>query len=288
MLKKIGLYPGCVIPTEQYGYEMSIRKIMPELGIEIIDVDNISCCGAPFKSINLVMQSYLSARNLAIFEMKGLDIFAPCPQCHLSLTETKQRLENSSELRERITSRLMEEEGLEYKGDVKIYHTLDLLHDLVGTQVLKEKVKRPLEWNIACHYGCHTIRYTGADRPDTAEHPSKMESIITALGGTTSDYSEKLNCCGGPLMTTHRDSALTKAGEKLKAVQDRGFDALAIVCPLGGRVLDSKQDRAAGMVGEKLNMPVFYLTQLIGIAMGKEPESLGLNLNKSPVNDLLR
>ncbi len=287
MTKKIGLYPGCVIPTEQYGYEMSIRKIMPELGIELVDVENISCCGAPFKSINLVMQTYLSARNMAIFEMEGLDIFAPCPQCHLSLTETKQRLESSGELGEKITSRLMEEEGLEYRGYLKIYHTLDLLHDLVGIDVLKGKVKKPLGWNIACHYGCHTIRYTGADRPDSAEHPMKMESIIAALGGRTSDYSEKLNCCGGPLMTTHKDSALTKAGEKLKAVQDRGFDALTIVCPLGGRVLDSKQERAAGMVGEKLDMPVFYLTQLVGLSMGMEPESLGLNLNKSPVSKLI-
>jgi heterodisulfide reductase subunit B len=158
---------------------------------------------------------------------------------------------------------------------------------VVGTDVLKEKVKKPLGWNIACHYGCHTVRYTDAERPDKAEHPSKMESIIIALGGRSSDYSEKLNCCGGPLMVTHRDSALTKAGEKLKAVQDRGFDALTIVCPLGGRVLDSKQEKAAGMVGEKLKMPVFYLTQLVGLSMGMEPESLGLNLNLSPAKYLL-
>lgn len=287
MARRIGLYLGCVIPTEQYGYEISIRRIMPELGIELVDVENISCCGGPFKSINIMMQTYLSARNLAIFEKEGLDIFAPCPQCHLSLMETKQRLENSSELRDRITSKLMDEEGLEYTGNVRIYHTVDLLHDQIGTEVLKKNMRKPLEWNIACHYGCHTVRYTGAGRPDKAEHPDKMEEIITALGGKTGDYSEKLNCCGGPLMTTHKDSALTKAGEKLKAVQDRGFDALSIVCPLGGKVLDSKQDRAAGMVGEKLNMPVFYLTQLIGISMGIDPESLGLHLNSSPVNDLL-
>ena len=99
---------------------------------------------------------------------------------------------------------------------------------------------------------------------------------------------KKMNCCGGPLMATHRDSALTKAGEKLKAVQERGFDALTIVCPLGGRVLDSKQERAGGMVGEKLNMPVFYLTQLVGLSMGMEPESLGLNLNRSPVRKLIK
>jgi len=288
MNKRIGLYPGCVMPTEQYGYEISIRQVLPELGIELIDVGNTSCCGAPFKNINIFMQTYLSARNIAVFEMKGLDIFTPCPQCNLSLQETKQRIEGSAELNERILTMLEEEEGLKYRGDAKIYQTLDLLHDVVGTAALAEKVIEPLDLNIACHYGCQTVRYTGAERPDIAEHPMKMERIITAIGGRTGDYSEKLNCCGGPLIITHRESSFTKAGEKIKAVKDRGFDALSIVCPLGGRVLDSKQDKASEMVGEKLDLPVFYLTQLVGLSLGKSPGELGIDLNRSPAGRSLK
>ena len=280
-MKKLGLYLGCTIPTEQYGYEMSIREIMPEFDIELVDLENVSCCGTPLKSINLMMQMYLSARNIAIYESKGLDIYAPCPQCHLSLTETKNRLENSDELRKRIVKKLKDSEGLEYNGDLNIYHTLDLFYDEIGLNTIKKKVKKPLEWNIACHYGCQTVRYSDAGRPDAAEHPSKMEEIIKVLGGKTQDYSEKLNCCGAPLMITQKESALTKAGEKLKAIQDRKFDATAIVCPFGGRMLDSKQEQAGTTIGEKLNMPVFYLTQLIGLAMGKEKNKLGINLNLS-------
>jgi len=92
-----------------------------------------------------------------------------------------------------------------------------------------------------------------------------------------------LNCCGGPLIITEKDSALTKAGEKLKAVKDRGFEALSIICPLGGRILDSKQERASQMVGDKLDVPVLYLTQLVGLSMGKSSIELGINLNRSPV-----
>jgi heterodisulfide reductase subunit B len=80
-------------------------------------------------------------------------------------------------------------------------------------------------------------------------------------------------------MITHKDSALTKSGEKIKAIQDRNFDAISIVCPFGGRMLDSKQKMAADTIGEKLNMPVFYLTQLIGLAINKKEDKLGLNLN---------
>jgi len=288
MARSMGLYPGCVTSTEQYNYEMSIREVLPELGIELVDVENTSCCGSPFKSINLLMQTYLSARNIAIFEMQGLDMYTPCPQCHLSLVETKNRMNESSDLREKVNSLLMEEEGLKYKGNVNIYHTLNLLHDIVGLDMISEKVKRPLGMNIACHEGCQTVRYTEAGRPDRSEHPEKMERIIRTLGGTASYYSDELNCCGAPLMVTHKESAITKAGEKLKAVKDRGFEAMAIVCPFGGRVLDSKQDRASETIGEKIGLPVFYLTQLIGISMGKDPTSLGLNLNRSPVGRLLK
>ncbi|OYT62617.1 hypothetical protein B6U81_00470 [Thermoplasmatales archaeon ex4484_30] len=286
MMKKIGLYLGCVASTEQYGYELSIREVMPELGIELVDLDNISCCGAPIRSINLLMQMYMSARNIAICEERGLDMYAPCPQCHLSLTETKNRLNSSKELREKIVTKLKELEGLEYKGELKIYHTVDLLYDIVGIDKIKEKVKKPLKWNIACHYGCHTVRYSDVGRPDRAEHPYKMEEIIKTLGGNSWDYSEKLNCCGAPLMTTHKESALTKTGEKLKAVMDRGFDGLSIVCPYGGRMMDSKQEKAGNTIGEELSLPVFYLTQLVGLAIGKKPKELGLNLNLSAVNAL--
>ena len=278
-MKKVGLYLGCTIPTEQYGYEMSIREVIPEFGITLIDLEDISCCGSPLRSVNLMMQLYLSARNMAIYESEDLDIYAPCSQCNMSLMEAKNRLENSDELMNKIKNMLKEKEGLTYNGNINIYHTIDILYDIIGLKNIGKKVKNPLNWNIACHYGCHTVRYSDINRPDTAEHPYKMEEIIGVLGGKSKDYSEKLNCCGGPLMINQKESAYTKAGEKIKAVYDRNFDATAIVCPFGGRMLDSKQEKAVSTIGEKIKMPIFYLTQLIGLTMNKEPERLGINLN---------
>ena len=280
-MKDLGLYLGCVIPTEQYGYEMSIREVIPEFDINLIDIENVSCCGAPLRSVNLMMQLYLSARNIALCESKDMDMYAPCPQCHLSLMETIHRLNNSDVLRDKIVKKLRDYEGLTYTGDLTIYHTLDLLYDEIGLERIKKKVKKSLDWNIACHYGCHTVRYSDLKRPDRAEHPSKMEEIIRVLGAKTNDYSEKLNCCGAPLLITHKDSALTKAGEKLKAIKERHFDATAIVCPFGGRMLDSSQEKAGKTIGEKLEIPVFYLTQLIGLSMKKQTNNLGIHLNLS-------
>lgn len=281
---KLGLYLGCIIPTEQFAYEISIRETLPKFGIELIDLENVSCCGGPLRSINLFMTMYLSARNLAVAEAQGLDILVPCPYCHLALTEAKTTLDRNHELRDRINT-MLKDEGLEYKGRTKMYHVLDLLHDVIGIDAIKKKVKNPLDGKkIAAHYGCHLIRPHHLPRPDDSEHPTKMEALLKAIGAETEDYVEKLNCCGGPILVNHPESALTKTGQKLQAVEQRNFNAMATMCPWGQRILDGKQSNAAQTVGATISLPVIYYTQLLGLAMGISPEKLGLELNNSPVD----
>jgi heterodisulfide reductase subunit B len=285
---KVALFLGCVIPTEQYAYELSLRQIMPELDVQLVDLEGFSCCGAPLRSINLNLSRYLSIRNLAICSMDGLDVLAPCPLCHLALTEANNLLcsQECAEDKEQYLS-MLAEEGLEFNNDVKIYHTIDLLTDLVGLDKIRDKTVKPLnDIEFASHYGCHLIRPTLSTRPDAAEKPEKMDEILKVIGASTKDYPEKLNCCGGPLLLNLPDSALTKTGQKLQAVQNHGFNALVDTCPWGHRLFDSRQKNAADTIGEKLDMPVFYLTQLIGLALGKEPDTLGLNLNLSPINKI--
>jgi heterodisulfide reductase subunit B len=288
---KVGLFLGCVIPTEQYAYEISLRRVLPELGVALEDVDGFSCCGAPLRSINLNLSMYLSLRNLAICEMAGLDILAPCPICHLALTEALNFYSSCKDLEdgERYKS-MLAEEGLQFKGEIKLYHTLDLLHDVIGLDKIKNQIKTPLtDIKFACHYGCHLIRPTDSGRPDNAEHPEKMENILSVLGANMEaslKYPEKLNCCGGPLILNLPDSALTKTGQKLQAIQEQTFDGLVDLCPWGHRLFDSRQNNAADTVGAKLDMPVFYLTQLLGLSMGIEPIELGLQLNLSPINKI--
>jgi heterodisulfide reductase subunit B len=285
---RFGLFLGCIIPTEQYAYELSLRKIMPQLGVELVDLEGFSCCGAPLRSINLNLSRYLSIRNLAICSKEKIPVLAPCPLCHLALTEAKNLMENQ-ECAEEIEKykAMLAEEDLEYSSDVQIYHTLDLLHDSIGLELISDLVKEPLSGiNFATHYGCHLIRPTLTTRPDHPENPKKMDAILSAIGGNTKDYPEKLNCCGGPLILNLADSALTKAGQKLKAVQDQGFDGLVDTCPWGHRLFDSRQKNAADTVGEKLDMPVFYITQLVGLAIGIDPKELGLEFNLSPIDKI--
>lgn len=285
-MKKYAFYPGCVMPTEQYAYEMSTREIMPKLDINLVDLKGFSCCGEPIKSVNHMLTLSLSARNLAIAEKEGLDIFSPCPMCHLALSESKRILDTDPEMNKRI-NKLLGEEGLKYNGTSVIITLIDLLHDIVGIEKIRQHVKKPLEeLKIATHYGCHNIRPSEIGRPDDSENPQKMEKILEAIGAKPVYYPEKLDCCGALLTANLPESALTKTGQKLQRVQEQGFDAFVDACPWCHRQYDAKQAKAGETVAAKLEVPVFYLTQLVGLSFGISSEKLGLNLNLSPVRKL--
>jgi heterodisulfide reductase subunit B len=218
--------------------------------------------------------------------MGGLDLLAPCPICHLALTEALNFMQQPDCVEDQARYKeMLAEEGLEFNGKLKLYHTLDLLHDVVGLNEIAKHIKKPFNnQDFAGHYGCHLIRASECGRPDKAEHPEKLENLLELIGLQSKDYPEKLNCCGGPLILNLPDSALTKAGQKLKAVSDNGFAGLVDMCPWGHRLFDARQKNAADTVGEKLDVPVFYLTQLIGLGLGMSPEDLGLHLNLSPID----
>jgi heterodisulfide reductase subunit B len=152
---------------------------------------------------------------------------------------------------------------------------------------IKGLVKKPMkEIKVASHNGCHMIRPSEIGRPDDSENPQKMDNILEAIGASSLDYPEKLDCCGGLLTANLPESALTKTGQKLKGVQDQGFDAFIDTCPWCHRQYDSKQTKAGETVAAKLDVPVLYLTQILGISFGIPKDKLGLDLNLSPVEKL--
>ena len=287
MEKKYALFTGCMMSTEQYAYELSVRESLPTLDVKLVDVEGFSCCGEPMKSVNQLMALYLSARNIAIAQKNNLDILAPCAMCHLSLSECKHILENNKEMKDRIKGMLAAED-LNYSGSIEILHIVDLLYDKIGLETIKKHVKKPLSGlKFATHYGCHLIRPSELGRPVNSENPTKMEEILNALGAETVNYyPEKLDCCGGILQINLLESALTKTGQKLKAIQEYGFSGLVDVCPWCHRMYDARQTKAGETVATKLEVPVFYLTQLLGLAFGIKKEKLGLDLNLSPVDKL--
>jgi len=286
---KVAVYWGCVIPTIQYAYEMSVREVMPHLGVELADLENASCCGTPVQSVNMYAAVYLAARNIAIAEKMGFnELLAVCNGCHLSLFEAAHLLTHDPKLMEEMNG-LLKEEGLHYSGEMKIWHTIDFLHDKVGEAAIKKTVTHPLSGlKLAVHYGCHILRPSSVGTVDDPESPKKLDELIEWLGAESIQYSEKLDCCGAMLMLSHPDAAFTFTGLKLKAVQDLGADALVDSCPSCQNMFDVRQKSAAATTGAKLNLPIIYYTQLLGLAMEIPQEKLGLNLNRSPIDEFLQ
>ena len=285
----MAVFWGCCILTEGYAYEMSLREVMPTFDVELMDLKGASCCGDPIKSVSDTAVTYLSARTLALAHQAGLiDLLIPCNRCHLTLSEAKHRFENDPQMRNKIQA-LLDEEGLTYSSNVHIWHTIDLLFGGVKLERIKEKIKTPLNgFKLATHPGCQILRPTELGRVDNPEVPKKLDELVQVLGAETVDYSEKLDCCGSALLQTHQDAALSMAGKKIEALQNYGVDGLVVSCPECHLMYDHKQQAAAAILGSKMKLPVFYYTQLLGLALGINPRKLGLHLNQSPVEELLR
>jgi heterodisulfide reductase subunit B len=262
---------------------------MPRLGVELVDLENSSCCGSPVQSINMNAAVYLAARNIAIAEKMGFnDLLAVCNGCHLSLFEASHLLRHNEKLREEINT-LLKEEELHCSGKMKIWHTIDFLHDVIGEDKVKKAVAHPLNGlKLAVHYGCHILRPSSIGTVDDPENPQKLDRLIEWLGAKSIPYPEKLDCCGSMLMLSHPDAAFTFTGLKLKAIQNLGVDALVDSCPSCQNMFDMRQRSAAATTGTKLNVPVIYYTQLLGLAVGIPQEKLGLNLNRSLIDEFLQ
>ncbi len=286
---KYTVYWGCMISTVEYGYEMSVREVFPRLGVKLVELGWNACCGYPLMQINVKIWLYLASRILAEAQKAERPLFVPCNGCHISLSEAQHMLSNRGDLSSWVNTLLAEEDlNFNPNAPVKLLHTIQVLHDEVGLGKLKAATVKPLGFKIACHYGCHIIRPSEYPRVDDPENPSKMEAILETIGAKTSDYPERLECCGAGANVVEPEFVASLCGWKLKAVKARGFNAMVTSCPACQANYDAKQDIIRQVTKDsEISLPVFYLTQLVGLAMGVEPRKLGLNLNKSPVEKLV-
>ncbi len=287
------LYLGCTIPTQEYAYEASAREVLPRLGVNIIDLKNAACCGQPLKGLENLGWLYLASRNIALAEQQGAEILlALCNGCHVSICEAKHILETDDSLRKTINE-MLAEEGLEIQGHLRIRHLLDFLYDDIGLQEIKQALENSQDFNplvdlkLAAHYGCHIIRPSSIERPDQVDDPSKLEALIEVTGATTTKYPERLECCGAPMLATVDIESFQISGNKLMAIQIRGFDGVITVCPFCERMLERQEaiSRVTGL--DVTGIFSMYYTQLLGLAMGIESERLGLHLNMSSIEKIL-
>ena len=279
---KLAYYPGCVAQESGKELDMATRWVCRALGIELVEFPNFSCCGSGFiDEANEVLNVALNARNLAIAERAGLEMLTICSTCQGMLSLANLRL-TDPKVRARVDGAL-KPLGIEYRGTTKVRHLLDVLVNDVGLATLGAKVVRPLAGlKVGAFYGCHLLRPADELRSESAEEPHSFEDLLNALGATPVLYRGRVMCCGFPIQFVKPDTASRVAGHQIEDAKSHGADAMATPCPLCHISLDAYQNQAAKAVGHALDLPVFHLPQVVGLALGASPEELGLSRHLVP------
>jgi len=274
---KIAYYPGCVAQESGRELDMATRWVCRELGIELVEFPSFSCCGSGFMDeANMTLNVALNARNLAIAEKAGLDLLTICSTCQgmLNLANVKMR---EPAIRARIDPVLAKLQ-ISYGGNVRVKHLLEVLVHDIGIPAIREKVRRPLSgMNVGAFYGCHLLRPTLELGSESAEEPHSFEDLLSAIGATPVMYRGRVMCCGFPILFVKPETANRIAAHQIVDAREHGAHAMATPCPLCHISLDSFQNKAAASVGQKLEMPVFHLPQLVALALGASAEEIGLS-----------
>jgi heterodisulfide reductase subunit B len=284
---KYALFLGCTIPARSRNYELSARKVAEKLGIEFVDLEDFICCGFPIKSADQKSAMILGAYNLSLAQERGLNICTLCSSCTSALTEVAHRLSEDDVVREEINQRLAAV-GRRYDGGVKVMHFARTMFEEVGLDDIKKHFQKDLRaLRVAIHYGCHYLKPSEIyDHFDDPEDPQTLDALVAVTGAKVIDYADKKMCCGGPVLPVDEKTALSVTKQKLDAVADAGANALCLVCPFCSVMYDSNQKSIESEFGMTYHLPVLYLPQILGLAMGMDRKELGLNLNVVKTKDL--
>jgi len=287
-MKSYALFLGCTIPARQPNYELSARKTLAKLGVELVDLDNFTCCcPPPIQSINLESSQAVAAYNICLAEEAGLDIVALCNGCFESLAMANAALKKDKNLRAKINE-ILAEVGKEFKGTIEVKHFLQVLIDDIGVEAIKASVVKPLSTlKVAPFYGCHSLRPSELLKFDDPERPHILEDLIEALGAESVEYRDKLKCCGGLLRGVSDDLALDLAREKLLNTTKAGAECITTLCPFCFVALDIGQIQVKSKFNEVYDMPILHYSELLALALGVDPEELALRSHKVKTDTVL-
>ena len=286
-------FPGCSLKGTGKAYEESMLALFGALGIQVEEMDDWNCCGATnYMSIDEDQALALAGRNLAIAERDGRELIAPCAACWLVLSKAKHRLADRPDLRRTITSALGETLGgngegpREFAGTAVVRHPLEVLALQYGVEQFAAKVTHPLKGlKVVPYYGCQLVRpFAQFDDP---YHPTTMDRLLQAAGCEVIDYPHKTRCCGAMQTMIMPEVGLDVVRTLVLDARDRGADLIATACPLCQFNLEANQAKASRRLGERLEIPVLYFTQVLGLALGLSGKDLGLRRSFVKVEPIL-
>lgn len=261
-------FPGCSLHSSAKEFDLSTKAVCEGLGIQLVELKKWSCCGATSAhSLSEKLAIALAARNIILAEEKGLDLVMPCAACYNRTKVAQNACFENPGLRDEFRE-TFKINGAEMPKQIEAKHLLEVFHEREVIEQLHQKVKRPLEkLKAVCYYGCLLVRpqkITGFDDP---ENPQFMDDLMKAIGVSVLDWSYKVECCGGSISLTRRDITDKLVGKLLSVAQEIGADCIITACPLCHSNIDLRQKEIGEKTGHEFNLPIFYFTELMGIAL---------------------
>ncbi len=256
---EVSYYPGCSLDGTAKEYGESTEAVCRTLGIELKELDDWNCCGA--SSAHVVSDSLavdLPVRNLEIADKAGLDLVVPCAACYQRLKSAEKHI---------LAEKEAGASSHQYSGRIHIKHLVDFMWENVGEAGIHRKLKKPLKsLKPVCYYGCLTVRPPQVTDAKNPENPMAMDNLLKSLGADVKNWSYKTDCCGGSLILTRPDIARALTRKLLDMAEEAGADCIVTGCPMCFSNLDTRQKKISQESGKEYKTPIFYLSELIGLA----------------------
>lgn len=286
-MKEYALFLGCLIPARLPNIEAISIKVLDKLGVKTKDIVDASCCPDPvlMKSIDFNSWLAIAARNLSLAEETGSDILTLCSGCFSTLSKANHLLKYNAELKGKI-NKLLSEINRSFSGKTNVKHVVEIIRD-IGKETIEQHVKKPLkQLKVASHPGCHLVRPSNILHVDDPTVPTIQDEIVSWLGAEPVNYALKMLCCGVGIKMVDPEANLLLLREKLANLKKTEANCIVTPCPFCFIQFDKGQKEVSRKFGESYNFPVFYITELLGLALGFSPKEVGLHLHATPVKEV--
>jgi len=274
-MMKYAYYPGCSAHSTARDMHESCLAVANVLGIELNEIPGWTCCGASAAhQTDRALAVSLSAANLLQVKQMGLPMVVNCAACYNRAKAANAEVQHSPAMRQAVADSL----GQPYDGSVQVRHFVEVLVKEYGLAPLRKKISHTLRGlKVAAYYGCYLVRPPDAAGFDDPENPTIMESLIEVMGGTNVEWSGKVDCCGGMQNLTRTDITVRRSAAVIEMARAAGAQCIVVACPMCQASLDLRQADMEKLLGKKYDMPVLYITQLLGMALGISPRELGFD-----------
>ena len=254
-------FPGCTLKNKAADLDKYARLSAEALGFTLEEIPDWQCCGGEYPMAKDEFATKLSSiRALADAKNAGHELVTLCSACYNVIKQVNNDVQ-TDELVDFKVNNYLKEDGIEYHGETKVLHYLEVLRDVVGWDKVRAAVKNPFTGKkIGAYYGCFLLRPASVLQFDDPENPQIIEDFIKAIGGTPVIYSQRNECCGAYTMFEDKEIPKNRVSKIMNNAQDMGADFLVTSCPLCKyNLLKNKGDSS---------LDVIYFTQLLAEALG--------------------